>query len=396
MDTDIVINEKFDFIMLNIAKECGDINSLMNHFFSFLLRKTDFITNSKNIEQCEDIVLKTLRKYYKRKEEYLIKLKKEYEKMDEEKKKIQEREYNYNINNKKDHINEKKKNANLKLNNNMKNGVTMSGGDETSNQKRVVEIDEDGKMGEEELAIQKLPNGKGYSRQEGSEKKNISDKNTTKDKTKNKGKGKNEKISEKSDKSNDDDGDDEDDDNEEPPKGNGGVTEKYTWTQTINSLDMYINLDEKVKTKDIKLDITYKKLFVKVKNEVIIDGEFHKHIKPEDSIWTLEDNRIIHVCIEKLNGMEWWSTVIKGDEEIDVKKIVPENSRMEDLDAETRSVVEKMLYDQRQKAMNLPTSDEQKKYEIFEKFKKMHPEMDFSKANINYGNSSSNSMFFGR
>ncbi|KMZ79295.1 nuclear movement protein [Plasmodium vivax India VII] len=378
MDTDVVVNEKFDFIMLNIAKECGDINSLMNHFFSFLLRKTDFITNSKNVEQCEEIVLKTLRKYYRRKEEYLMKLKKEYEKMDEEKKKIYQRENTNGSSGRKDEMSEKKKNANLKMNHNVKNGTATSL-DNTQEEKRVVEIDEDGKMGDEELAIhQHLPNGKGDS----NKKKPISSPPA-------KGKAKNERKANLSEES-------DEDTNDEPPKGNGGQTEKYTWTQTINSLDMYINLEQKVKTKDIKLQITYKKLYVNVKNEVIIDGEFYKHIKPEDSIWTLEDNRVIHVCIEKLNGMEWWSTVIKGDSEIDVKKIVPENSRMEDLDAETRSVVEKMLYDQRQKAMNLPTSDEQKKFEIFEKFKKMHPEMDFSKANINYGSSNPNSMFFGR
>lgn len=384
MDTDIVVNEKFDFIMLNIAKECGDINSLMNHFFSFLLRKTDFITNSKNIEQCEEIVLKTLRKYYKRKEEYVKKLKMEYEKMDEEKKKIYEREHS-NSNSGKDEINGKKKSTNSKMNNNIKNVNTTSPLDNMHKEKRVVEIDEDGNIGNEELAInQHLPNGKGDSKKDGGEMRTspISEYSS-------KAKAKNEGKANKSEES-------DEDTNDEPPKGNGGQTEKYTWTQTINSLDMYINLDQKVKTKDIKLEITYKKLYVSVKNEVIIDGEFYKHIKPEDSIWTLEDNRVIHVCIEKLNGMEWWSTVIKGDSEIDVKKIVPENSRMEDLDAETRSVVEKMLYDQRQKAMNLPTSDEQKKFEIFEKFKKMHPEMDFSKANINYGSSNPNNMFFGR
>uniref|UniRef100_A0A7S3CSN5 CS domain-containing protein n=1 Tax=Strombidium rassoulzadegani TaxID=1082188 RepID=A0A7S3CSN5_9SPIT len=137
---------------------------------------------------------------------------------------------------------------------------------------------------------------------------------------------------------------------------------------------------------DVKLGVNDFKVSFKGKpNEPLIEGKWCKKINAGESFWSIERSgaqSTLSVTLEKKEGKSWWSCLIEGDTEIDTQKVEPENSKLSDLDGDTRSTVEKMMFDQQQKQKGLPTSEEQEKKDKLKAFMDAHPEMDFSQAKI--------------
>lgn len=313
--------ERFDGMLFNLAgQHSGGIFEVLDTLFSFLARKTDFYHGGAK-GQAEKTLMEKFKKYEK---VALEKHQKEVEERDEA-----------------DRVRKEK--------------LRKKREEEDAASSKIVEVNDD--------EAQKII-------QEQEAKKNTKVENGT-DKESNE------------EKTGDDKEDEEDAGKMKPNDGNGADLPNYKWTQTLSEIELEVPSAIRIKSRDCKIEILKKHLKVIIGNKTIIDDHLQHEVKVDECSWTLEDGKLILIHFEKINKMEWWSKLVNSDLEINTKKVNPENSKLSDLDGETRSMVEKMMYDQRQKEQGKPTSDEQKKQDTLKNFMAQHPEMDFSKCKFN-------------
>lgn len=175
-----------------------------------------------------------------------------------------------------------------------------------------------------------------------------------------------------------------------PNDRNGGETDRYSWGQTLEQVDVTVAIDKGVRAKQLDVQIKTHSVRIARKDgsKVYLEGEWFEKIDAEESFWTMEttsDGKILVMNITKNpNQDKWWDTVIKGDRTIDTSKVNPEPSKLSDLDGEMRGEVEKMMFDMRQKQMGKPSSDELKKREMLEKVMKANPNLNFDLSNAKF------------
>lgn len=319
-------------MFLQLAQQLGGIDPLLDSFFGFMRRKTDFFTGAVSEGAAEETVVKAFRKNKAR--------------ADEEKREKEAKE-------KKRKAEEEKRKARVQEEKAKQQKMEAS----PMEDERIVDITD------APPAAAAASTSAAASSQSDEQKSAILTEAKKEEEDESEGKG----IT---------------------PINNGAVHERYRWTQSLDTLMVYVPVPPDTKTKQLVIDIKKKHLTVKLAGQdPVLMGDMPNAVKMEDCFWSIEDDpkvgkRIISITLTKLNQMEWWKHVITTEPEINTQKVEPENSKLSDLDGDTRQTVEKMMYDQRQKAAGLPTADEQSKQDMLKKFMEQHPEMDFSKAKI--------------
>ena len=147
---------------------------------------------------------------------------------------------------------------------------------------------------------------------------------------------------------------------------------------------VYYYLPDGCKAKDLKVDMKNKNCKLQIQGQTVVDLEWCKPIKLDDSLWCIETDkdgkRCLQLQLTKHKDQNWWDCVWNGEAKINTGNVEPENSKLGDLDGETRGVVEKMMFDQRQKQKGELIPAEVGIRDKLDQFMKAHPEMDFSKT----------------
>ena len=72
------------------------------------------------------------------------------------------------------------------------------------------------------------------------------------------------------------------------PVNNGGQTDRYYWTQTLQDLTIFFPVPDGTRGKFVDYKLTLSQVRVGLKGQApMLDGKLLKRVKPEDSYWTL-------------------------------------------------------------------------------------------------------------
>ena len=154
---------------------------------------------------------------------------------------------------------------------------------------------------------------------------------------------------------------------------NGGRTDKYHWEQTLADVTVHVPVPAGTRARDVVCAITRTHLTLKLKGaeEALIDADYPcdarngqeiwERVKHTECYWNVGEakgEQCVTIYLEK-ERESWWKAAVHGGVEIDTTK-VDSTRDIYDYDGETQGAIRKIMFDQHQKRMGMPTSDETK------------------------------------
>lgn len=120
------------------------------------------------------------------------------------------------------------------------------------------------------------------------------------------------------------------------------------WSQTVEDVNIEINLEQGTKGKEVSVKLTTTSLDCSVRGNQIIKGNLCHRINTDESTWTIEDRKLLRIylvkCVHKDD--DYWESLLEGQYQPDPQTLLKMRKKLD-----------------------------------LERYQKKNPEFDFSEAN---------------
>jgi len=90
------------------------------------------------------------------------------------------------------------------------------------------------------------------------------------------------------------------------------TTEWGKWYQTLEDVNLEIDLNPGTRGREVKVDITSTRLHCQIRATVIIKGRLFDNVIEDDSTWTIEDQKLLRILLVKSRKSSYWESLLEG------------------------------------------------------------------------------------
>jgi len=84
------------------------------------------------------------------------------------------------------------------------------------------------------------------------------------------------------------------------------------WYQTVEDVNIEINLISGTKGREVKVDISSRRIQCQIRETVILKGKLFANVIEDESTWTIEDQKLLRILLVKVRKSDYWESLLEG------------------------------------------------------------------------------------